>query len=147
MAQVQDGGCLRMQLTQLKTALSPAPAVGCVLTPVLWWVLRSHGVAWRGPEPLPCPRPPAPDSSPIKGLSCSALLTGGVMSRGGAMDFVSIQQLVRTCSGGRAVVWAPPDRLSRTRRPGSSFLVPEEVLGVETCSTFPACLPSSRVRW
>lgn len=57
MAQVQDGGCLRMQLTQLKTALSPAPAVGCVLTPVLWWVLRSHGVAWPGPEPLPCPHP------------------------------------------------------------------------------------------
>ena len=63
------------------------------------------------------------------------------------MDLVSIQQLVRAWSGGRTVVWAPPDRLSRMQRSGSSFLVPEEVLGVETCSSVLACLPSSHVRW
>lgn len=98
MAQVQDAGCLRMQLMQLKTARSPTPAVGCVLTPVLWWVLRSHRVAWPGPEPLPCP--PGPRQLSYKRAELLGSSHWGRDEQGEAMDFVSIQQLVRTCSRG-----------------------------------------------
>lgn len=79
MAQVQDSGCLRMQLTQLKIVLSPAYSGLHTHTGILGSVTEPQSYLAQA-QALPCL--PLGDRSPIKGLSSSAPLTGGVKSGG-----------------------------------------------------------------
>ena len=117
-----------MQLTQLRTALSPACSGLSAQGSILVRVTEPQSYLARGPgSALPSPRPPT--GSTIKGLSCSAPLTRGLKSRGDheLHQHPAAGEDLGLGGGGWAVLWTPRDRLSRTRESGSCFVWPEEV--------------------